>query len=721
MSIADGSLGYQQYIFPEFYGPILSILQTTAGTDIQNKLKNYFKANSPGNSSDANEAFVYFFSTLASVYLTVTLKSKTVLPLTSKTVQKMAQDLNKFRLSVARDAKKEWYDISKSILGTMSSVGFTNISTNGRTWRRKLESSGAGYNSTEQQCNFIIGPSVNKSTKKAKCSFCKMEFTPNAGGCVISCEHLIEVGLLTFLVGLTPNLKKLPDAVQIDAQRRFQELQCYFWACQRCNMVKSNIQQKNYGKKECSIFVKFDPDTGFQPNEKAIEEFCMRILDSSRGGAYILKCKDYTPHIKSIRTSTQAFNLHMNDVVRPLTIKLNDLLNKNYGNNFSHKLSTLLSIGMLRYAKLDALVLSSLDKKGGSKRHKKTQYGGLDSEGEDEDLVEQVDEFDMLNKEIQQIPVSEDPNCPTWIDGAGCSEQIMQHCKLTCANAPKFISKQQLLDFLMNFMIGESMESRCRYLVNNIEDFNFSFNSFLRSKVNNFELLYGLFNNILAFSLDGIDSSKYIAYYNYTGEILIKSLCTLSNFETSINIFGAFMKGTFGGDGVTFKSTYISWLNSLEIDGEGNINNVFTDYTESFKNIVVFPSTLYYHIVGPDGSLQVTTNGVTYAVYKFEDYVYILTLGEILLGRVDEYDDDYDNVIVTYLYPMTNSLGLQPGTQIKLQYMEDQETPNIKDICVSICGSALIIVDPATHQVHGGFKNKKSNKSIKKSKKKKTK
>jgi hypothetical protein len=258
----------------------------------------------------------------------------------SPSVNKQASQFNIFRNDVMENYEEKWYEMSKSILGQMDLLGFTNISTS--KWRSKLESVAAGFASTENQCSMVIGPRSD-TNGISTCSFCNVEFTHETGGCLISCEHVLEIGLLTFLLGLTPKIlndKKTSDSIKRAVASYFQSLNCYKWACQRCNMIKSNIQKTRIKNNVSSIFISFEED-GFEVNTNIVEEFCTRIMDKSRGSSYIVKCPSQVNNINALLKNRQWLYNHMvDDIIQPLVDALNETLDKYYGNTRSEQLAS---------------------------------------------------------------------------------------------------------------------------------------------------------------------------------------------------------------------------------------------------------------------------------------------------------------------------------------------------------------------------------------------
>jgi len=772
-------LGYQQYIFPQFYNEVLSFLPSQkddAGNEltIREKLLRYFSSNPEGG-------FSYYFRNLSLVYYKSIFKIKKPITLESPAVVEFAKKMSAFRLKAIKRPLTTWYELSKSILGPMSELGFTNISIAGTAetktkWRGYLESAGAGYSSTEKQCEVILGPHNIYPQNQSKCSFCGIEFTSVKKKCIISCEHLLEVGLLTFLVGITPNVSELVKQnipkVQKNVTAYFKSLGCYFWACERCNSLKSNVQttKKNYGEIECSIFVKFNREHGFRPNKHALEDFCAKVIDPARKSNLIDKCQPQLSYITQLKNNVSGLNVHMTEnVVTPITIALNGILDTYYGTTKSEQLASALSIGLMRYAKLDMMILEKMDSiYGGSNKRKpkncSRQFGGgeLDDSYAD-DIMEESDKLTIISNEIQPLqgegsPLIDDPQCKIYSSRPDFScdiESIALNCKQTCAEnyklqeyGAKFISKTQVITFLKNIMLDGEPQQQAAYLFNNIEDFSESFNTFSESITGNFDLLSGLYGNLMEMNKESAaDGSSppdifqtKLAKYQSVSNILIKSLCTYSNFETAEAILIAFFGYSYSAAGglnfnpnsqnsVKFLNAYVNRFTEAGMTQQTalrSIHNLFTDLSDTRSR---FKSSSY---------ALLELNNAVCTVFFFENYVYIMNIGAVILGKIlravnesnveivfdiNNIDDAY-YIQIEYFYSFTSNGSLnsvQPGALFTLSWdTKEEPSPNIKDICVSVCGHNLITVDPHTNQIAGKQKYKKTRGNKKNYKKYKT-
>ena len=721
----------QSYIFDFFYSNINEIIKSyKTGTYLQ-KFKTYFTA------SDGN--FNYYFRTIALSYYNILFHGST-LTLDSDCVKNMANKFDTFRREIINEPKSQWYKMSHSILGSMSSIGFTNIYT-AKNWRNKLESVGAGYNSTEKQCDLTIGSMINASEGQSQCNFCKVKFTHATGGCLISCEHLLEIGLLTFLTGLTPNMKYLNKEQVKEIKDYFNSMGCYMWACQRCNMLKSNVQSKKYKNNECSIFIKFDETYGFQPNDLALEEFCKRVLDLNRGSYYIVKCSEIKTHIMSIHnphnSTLNYFPIlleHMKvNVVGKLVIHLNQILEDYYGKTKSEQLSSMFAAGIIRYAILDLKLIPDL-----KDLLKSGQYGGnkYDTLLTNNALQSEVD---GTLEELEEKPEFENP------------EKVL------------LINKQALINFLKIFEISEFNEEsfirKSNLLLFNIENFIYSINIFFDYMYETFETIYGLKDDIINLEYaryENPDLSTSIApiydidtknIQDFTLQI-ISFLCTLNNFEIVYQALDMLLKQNING----FTQKFIIYLSYNFINYEQIIQNLIDDYLQSMGNIV----KTSYRINSIKNGTAVGEILVSYGLndycylnkdgtavesiltaYGLNDYCYLIHEEYIILCKILEYDGNesdlsenekmfgtYDvRVIVIYSINSINLQVIPPNTQLILETNNTgKASPDInvtlqkfcKDNVITTVGSSTDGTN-ITFSFYGG--NNKKSKKIKKSKK----
>ena len=687
----------QSYIFDTFYRNINELIKSYEDGTYLQKFKQYFDA-SKGN-------FSYYFQIIALSYYNILFHGST-LTLDSACVKNMADKFEAFRREIVDEPKAQWYKMSHSILGSMSSIGFTNIYTT-KNWRNKLESAGAGFNSTEKQCELTIGSMKNDSGISV-CAFCGVNFIHETGGCLISCEHLLEIGLLTFLTGLTPNMKYLDEDIRKQIIDYFNYLGCYVWACQRCNMLKSNVQSKKYKNNECSIFIKFDDENGFQPNDLALEEFCRRVLDLNRGSYYIVKCSQIKAHILSIHNphnpTLNYFDVllkHMKyDVVGRLVDQLNKILEDYYGETKSMQLSSMFSAGIARYAILDLKLLPDLKGLIGG-----TQYGG------NNDL-----QRSEINETLEQLTEK-----PTTYSDTGTI--IVNPEKVL------LINKEQLMNFLKFLFLTKALDDKSiieksNLLLFYIEHFIYSINIFFDNMYETFETLYGLKDDIinLRYAKDEIPDLNIESIYNidikniqdFTIQI-ISFLCTLNNFEIVLESLFIFFTSNLDN----FTGYFRLYLEYHGMNYDQIIQNLRDDYLQSMGNIV---KTSYI----------IQQNGYLLTAYGLNDYCYLIHEEFIILCKILEYDGNEielsENekmfgtfnvkVVVIYSINLQYQEQVPPNTELILLINDSgKASPDIKVTLEKFCKDNIIILDPSNLSFSGG-KYKKNQKKSKKNQKK---
>ena len=671
----DSSFAFQNLVFPVYYREVTSFLNNIQGSSYLDKFNNYIDS-----AGDENQAFLFFYKSLGVAYYKRYFNNDPKINMNSPSVNKQASQFNIFRNDVMENYEEKWYEMSKSILGQMDLLGFTNISSS--KWRSKLESVAAGFASTENQCSMVIGPDSDQNGVSV-CSFCNLEFTHETGGCLISCEHVLEIGLLTFLLGLTPKIlkdKKTPDSIKRAVANYFQSLNCYKWACQRCNMIKSNIQTTRIKNNVSSIFISFE-ENGFEVNTIVVTEFCKRIMDKNRGSSYIVKCPEHVDNINELMKNRQWLYNHMvDDIIQPLVDALNETLDKYYGSTRGEQLASMFSIGLIRWSILDLQLMNEKIQIGGNKQMK----GG---------------------------------------DG------LIQ---------PNFTSNQALMNFITNILYNQNQQEKLGYMLENFENFSYSFKMFIQSIIDNFDMLNGLSKNIATINLekgyleDNVIQEKLNLeweQFNLISSELLNSLCLYSNFETIITILNFYFNQP---DGVSLLNAFNSELYNYGISGTQIYTNLVNDYQQSVQNVKIGKFYIY------NNQFLQNTNGqnIAFIVYNIDSYFFILNTEIILLATFisGEGDDFGEENITVMILNSTQPNVIGPGINITMVPMKDDEAPafNIKDVSLKICpGQLITLVNafPISVAFQGGKKSKpikkrnfnKSNRFNKKRSKKQTK
>ena len=656
----DSSFAFQNMVFPEYYREVTSFLNNIPGSTYLDKFNTYIDS-----AGDENEAFLFFYKSLGVAYYKRYFNNDPKINMNSPSVNKQASQFNIFRNDVMENYEEKWYEMSKSILGQMDLLGFTNISTS--KWRSKLESVAAGFATTENQCSMVIGPDSDQNGVSV-CSFCNLEFTHETGGCLISCEHVLEIGLLTFLLGLTPKIlkdKKTPDSIKRVAVSYFQSLNSYKWACQRCNMIKSNIQTTRIGNNISSIFISFKED-GFEANTTVVTEFCKRIMDKNRGSSYIVKCPSHVGNINALLKNRQWLYNHMvNDIIQPLVDSLNAGLNNYYGRSSGEQLASMFSIGLIRWSILDLQLMNEKTQvRGGS--YKKMKGG--------DGLI-----------------------------------------------TPNFTSNQSLMNFITTILYNQNQQQKLQYMLDNLENFSYSFNIFIQSLIDNFDMLNGLTKNINIISSERgflgeniIQEKLKVEWDQFTaisGE-LINSLCVYSNFETIITILKFYFNQP---DGVALLNAFNSELSNYGISGTQILTNLVDEYQESVQNIQIGNFFLYNNQYLQNNNNQ----NIAFIVYNIDSYFFILNTEIMLLGKLvsDEGDDFGEENIVVMVLNSSQPNTIPLGINITMVPMKDEAPAfNIKDVSSKICPGELITLVNSNNNFSIAFQGGKKFKQIKKRK-----
>jgi len=716
----DNTFAFQNYVFPEYYKLITGIdnegnLELDEDDKINYKylddltsynhhtyLENYnslFSEAADYSDESKQSYFLRFYRNLGKTYYNKLYenKSKYTYEKIIEQTEKFADNCMDFKNKIIDDCQGEWFEMAVSILGCLNkTVGFTNINSSNK-WRQNLENTGSGFNDTKDQCQLIIGDSTRRksttSDKYAICSFCGVQFEPIQNKLQISCEHVLEIGLLTFLIGLTPSLinnGELDEDHEEELIEFFKNFHCYKWACQRCNTIKSNIQastnlvKKGHGDFKSTIFVGFNENSGFEVNHAVLEEFCNRVIDNNIHTKYINKNKALKGRIDELKKTNNYndFYDHMDkDVVQPLVDALNERLELFYGDTNAEKLAFMFSLGLIRWSILDI-----------------NSYAG---------------------------PI---------VSGGGENEQLF----LNSLVSSKFTTNNELFNFINTIIYHNDVNEKLTYMLDNFDDFSYAFNLFLQNISNNFDLLFGLLNNINSIKslIDSKDNTtnKFQQYlevkmkqFNETSSELIKSLCIYSNYETIISVLHLYFTHPAGEN---LLNGFNQGLISSGANGTQILKNLFDKYQESVQLI----EKADFNIAGDDYKNS-------FIVYKFDEYLFILNTNMITLSRlmdkpklnskqtdtkmnIDK-DNEFgvtNNVLVTVLY--STNQQLQPGMNITLTPLEKDTATNfnIKDVCLKICPGELINLNIDAKQnitlsIHGG-KNKKKKTYNKNNKKK---
>jgi hypothetical protein len=186
---------------------------------------------------------------------------------------------------------KLWRELGMSISNTIKSV------LNGTVWTRSIIEQGKnlGYASIEGQC--AAGMTTYETVKKT-CEYCDYSEDENTlkrrkvtitfdqkndetrKNVIFSCEHVLEVGLLWLLLGIS-----FPVSEQ-DFKKYVQTLYQYNYrmACCRCNFIKADIQVNksivpDSPSGEPTIFVGWNPvKKRFYVNMTAVNEFAKLVM-----------------------------------------------------------------------------------------------------------------------------------------------------------------------------------------------------------------------------------------------------------------------------------------------------------------------------------------------------------------------------------------------------------------------------------------------------------
>jgi hypothetical protein len=657
----DSSFAFQNLVFPDYYREVTSFLNNIQGSSYLHKFNNYITS-----AGDENQAFLYFYKSLGVAYYKRYFNNDPKINMNSPSVNKKASQFNVFRNDVVDNYQDKWYEMSKSILGQMDLLGFTNIFTS--KWRSKLESVAAGFASTENQCSMVLGPDSDQNGVSV-CSFCNLEFTHETRGCLISCEHVLEIGLLTFLLGLTPRIlndKKTPESIKRAVVAYFQSLNSYKWACQRCNMIKSNIQTTRIKNNISSIFISFE-ENGFEVNTTVVTEFCQRILDKNRGSSYIVKCPEHVDNINELMKNRQWLYNHMvDDIIQPLVDALNETLHKYYGNTRGEQLASMFSIGLIRWSILD---------------------------------------LQLKNEKVQ-------------IRGGGYKQMKGGDGLIQ----PNFTSNQGLMNFITTILYNQNQQEKLGYMLENFENFSYSFNIFIQSLIDNFDMLNGLSKNIATINLEKgylednvIEEKLNLEWeqFNLISSELLNSLCLYSNFETIITILNFYFNQQ---DGVALLNAFNTALYNYGISGTQIYTNLVNDYQQSVQNIQIGN----FFILFNNEYLQINNQNIAFIVYNIDSYFFILNTEIMLLGKfVSEEGDDFgENNIVAMILNSTQPNVIGPGINITLTPLEKDTSTNfnIKDVSLKICPGQLIILVNNNNNFSIAFQGGKKTKPINKRK-----
>ena len=445
-------------------------------------------------------------------------------------------------------------------------------------------------------------------------------------------------------------------------------------------MIKSNIQTTRIKNNVSSIFISFE-ENGFEVNTIVVTEFCKRIMDKNRGSSYIVKCPEHVDNINELMKNRQWLYNHMvDDIIQPLVDALNETLDKYYGSTRGEQLASMFSIGLIRWSILDLQLMNEKIQIGGNKQMK----GG---------------------------------------DG------LIQ---------PNFTSNQALMNFITNILYNQNQQEKLGYMLENFENFSYSFKMFIQSIIDNFDMLNGLSKNIATINLekgyleDNVIQEKLNLeweQFNLISSELLNSLCLYSNFETIITILNFYFNQP---DGVSLLNAFNSELYNYGISGTQIYTNLVNDYQQSVQNVKIGKFYIY------NNQFLQNTNGqnIAFIVYNIDSYFFILNTEIILLATFisGEGDDFGEENITVMILNSTQPNVIGPGINITMVPMKDDEAPafNIKDVSLKICpGQLITLVNafPISVAFQGGKKSKpikkrnfnKSNRFNKKRSKKQTK
>jgi len=152
--------------------------------------------------------------------------------------------------------------------------------------RHRVEHGQGDGKATEQQCNETIG----KVNENFTCPYCRIHINIKKGGCIASCEHGIELFAFHTIFGISPsNGSPVHNGL-------LRHVGGYWWACQRCNMIKSRGAQSAGG------FIQFDNATAlFGLNYEGINEFVKEWFDKEYYLDPALPCNAYRIHRDKLR------------------------------------------------------------------------------------------------------------------------------------------------------------------------------------------------------------------------------------------------------------------------------------------------------------------------------------------------------------------------------------------------------------------------------------
>jgi hypothetical protein len=287
--------------------------------------------------------------------------------------------------------------------------------------------------------------------------------------------------------------------------------------------------------------------------------------------------------------------------------------------------------------------------------------------------------------------------------------------------APNFTTNQALMNFITTILYNQNQQEKLGYMLENFENFSYSFNTFIQSLIDNFDMLNGLSKNIATINLekgyleDNVIQEKLNLeweQFNLISSELLKSLCIYSNFETIITILNFYFNQP---DGVALLNAFNSALYNYGISGTQIYTNLVNDYQQSVQNIQIGN----FFILFNNQYLQSNNQNIAFIVYNIDSYFFILNTEIMLLGTfVSEEGDDFggENIVVMILNStQPNVIG--PGINITMVPMKDEAPSfNIKDVSLKICPGHLITLVNNNNTLSIAFQGGKKTKQIKKRK-----
>jgi hypothetical protein len=228
-----------------------------------------------------------------------------------------AEEFKKIFKAIYDDPSKYWSDISKSVETNLFKK-YKIAYTQDKSIRKTAEHTIAGSCITEEQCNHVLGSiqTFISASGVITCAYCGIEKTDpnndsNTNGTIhFSCEHYLEVLLLSMCINLTPeiihsgsgnpNYQKLIQLLKI--------IGCYSWTCERCNKIKSGVQSG------AGIFVDIVPPANiFQCNENAFTSFSRKFFYPKN---MYHDPRVYKEYIINLAGGALAINNAMTDAIR---------------------------------------------------------------------------------------------------------------------------------------------------------------------------------------------------------------------------------------------------------------------------------------------------------------------------------------------------------------------------------------------------------------------